>query len=67
MDIRFISSMTVEDEARVAAALLDFVSAFLDSMPVAYTLRVDTSAGLRFQRTHPTLRVTSGSNEPPPR
>ena len=56
MDIRFISSITQEDEARLAPALLDLISALLDQLPVAYTLRIETAGGTTFQRTHATLR-----------
>jgi hypothetical protein len=52
MDIRFISSLTPDDEARLAPALLDLIGALLDGLPIAYTLRIESSAGTVVQRSH---------------
>ena len=52
MEIRFISSLTAEDEEMFAPAVLKAVSAFLDQLPIAYTLRIETSAAQVFQHTH---------------
>ncbi len=52
MDIRFISSLTPEDENRIAPALLSAVSSVLDRMPIAYTLRFETVSGRAFQHVH---------------
>lgn len=65
MEIRFISSITPDDEARVAPALIDLISALLDSLPMAYTLRVETSGGTILQRTHPTLNLQGGQPNAP--
>ena len=52
MEIRFISSLTAEDEELFAPAVLKAVSAFLDQLPIAYTLRIETSGAQVFQNTH---------------
>ena len=52
MDIRFISSLTADDEDAFAPALLKAVSAILDQFPIAYTLRVETTGAQVFQHTH---------------
>jgi hypothetical protein len=52
MEIRFISSLTADDEALYAPAVLKAVSAFLDHLPIAYTLRIETSGSQVFQHTH---------------
>ncbi len=52
MEIRFISSLTPEDENRIAPALLSAVSSVLDRMPIAYTLRFETVSGRSFQHVH---------------
>jgi hypothetical protein len=52
MDIRFISSLTAEDEDLFAPALLKAVSALLDQLPIAYTIRVETTGAQVFQHTH---------------
>lgn len=52
MEIRFISSLTADDEEVFAPAVLKVVSAFLDQLPIAYTLRIETSGAQVFQHTH---------------
>jgi hypothetical protein len=52
MEIRFISSLTAEDEALYAPAVLKAVSAFLDQLPIAYTMRIETTGSQVFQHTH---------------
>lgn len=52
MDIRFISSLTAEDENAFAPALIKAVGAVLDQFPIAYTLRVETTGAQVFQHTH---------------
>jgi hypothetical protein len=55
MDIRFISSLTAEDENAFAPALLKAVAAVLEQFPIAYTLRVETTGAQVFQHTHPSF------------
>ena len=55
MDIRFISSLTPEDENAFAPALLRAVGAILDQFPIAYTMRVETNGGQVYQHTHPSF------------
>jgi hypothetical protein len=52
MQIRFISSLTAEDEEVFAPAVLKAVTAFLDQLPIAYTLRIETSGARVLQHTH---------------
>jgi hypothetical protein len=52
MEIRFISSLTAEDEELFAPAVLKAASALLDQLPIAYTLRIETSGAQVFQHTH---------------
>ena len=52
MEIRFISSLTAEDEELFAPAVLKAVTAFLDQLPIAYTLRIETSGARVLQHTH---------------
>ena len=55
MDIRFISSLTAEDENAFAPALLKAVGAILDQFPIAYTIRIETTGAQVFQHTHPSF------------
>jgi hypothetical protein len=52
MDIRFVSSLTAEDENLFAPALLKAVGALLDQLPIAYTVRIETTGAHVFQHTH---------------
>lgn len=52
MEIRFISSLTAEDENTFAPALLKAVGTLLDQMPIAYTIRIETTGAQVFQHTH---------------
>jgi hypothetical protein len=52
MDIRFVSSLTPEDENLFAPALLKAIGALLDQLPIAYTIRIETTGSQVFQHTH---------------
>jgi hypothetical protein len=52
MEIRFISSLTADDEDQYAPAVLKAVSALLDEFPIAYTIRIETTSSQVFQHTH---------------
>jgi len=52
MEIRFISSLTAEHENAFAPALLKAVGALLDQLPIAYTMRIETTGAQVFQHTH---------------
>ena len=51
MEIRFISSLTAEDEALFAPAVLAAISALLEHLPIAYTMRIETTGAQVFQHT----------------
>jgi len=53
MEIRFISTLTADDEGQMAPALMNAVTALLDALPIAYTLRIETLGAQVFQHTHP--------------
>jgi hypothetical protein len=50
MDIRFISSLTPEDECRIAEAVCAVVGSLLDQFSVVYTIRIETSDGQLLHR-----------------
>ena len=52
MEIRFISSLTAEDENMFAPALLKAVGVLLDQLPIAYTVRIETTGSQVFQHSH---------------
>lgn len=52
MNIRFVSSLTPEDEDRFAPQLLKAISALLDQLPIAYAIRIETSRSQLFEHSH---------------
>ena len=52
MNIRFVSTLTPDDEERVAPGVLNALRLILDSMPLAYTIRIETANGRVFQHAH---------------
>lgn len=64
MEIRFISSLTPEDENRIATALLAAAGELLDQAPIAYTIRVATATGKVFQRSHSPAIDEPAGDEP---
>ena len=52
MEIHFISTLTPDDEDLFAPAVLKAVSALLDHVPIAYTIRIETTGSQVFQHTH---------------
>jgi len=53
VNIRFTSSLTPEDENIVALAVLNALSGVLDLLPIAYTIRIDTSDSQVYQHSGP--------------
>ena len=58
MNVRFVSSLTPEDEARLAPVLVKLCELVLDQLPIVYNLRVETSGDLVFQHSSAGLNLT---------
>ncbi|RPJ85307.1 MAG: hypothetical protein EHM13_01485 [Acidobacteria bacterium] len=52
MEIRFISSLTPDDENRIASAVLVAVGRLLEDLPIAYMLKIETVSGAVLHHTH---------------
>ena len=52
MDIHVVSTLTIEDEDRMADALVAALAELLDGLPIAYALRIETSGAKVLQRTN---------------
>lgn len=52
MNIRFVSSLTTEDELRLAEGLLAAFTSLLDQFPLAYTLKIEAGGGGVLQHSH---------------
>lgn len=53
MDIHLISSLTDDDEDRFASVVLNAMSDLLGNTPVAYSVRIETTAGKVLQQSRP--------------
>ena len=53
MDIHLVSTLTSEDEERVAGTFLTALTELLDKLPIAYALRIETSGTQVMKRTTP--------------
>jgi hypothetical protein len=56
MEIRVVSSLTADDEVRVAPVLLDELAQLLGRMPIAYDIRIQTAGDRVFSCRHPQER-----------
>lgn len=52
MDIHFVSSLSPEDEIRLAEGLITALAAVLDQLPIAYTLRIDAAGSRVLSHSH---------------
>jgi hypothetical protein len=60
MDIRLVSSLTPDDEARLAPSLMAALTNLLDQLPIRYTVRFETAAGKAFAHDHAPVEVPLG-------
>ena len=62
MDIHFISSLTPDDEDRLAPVLIAALRPLLEMSPIAYTIRIRTASNSVYQHTRTEL---AGDASPP--
>jgi hypothetical protein len=65
VDIRLISSFTAEDEDLFAPVVLNAIAELLDKAPVAYSIRVRTTAGTIVQHSGSTIDRAPQMPRPP--
>jgi hypothetical protein len=51
VNIRFTSSLTPEDENAIAPGLLTAIANILDLLPIAYSIRIDTTDGQSYHHS----------------
>lgn len=59
MEIHLVSSLTSDDESRLAPAMLAAIGRVLERLPVSYSLRIQTAAGNAIHHNHTAPRGTS--------
>ncbi len=52
MEIHLVSSLTPDDESRLAPSMLAAIGRILDRLPVTYSVRIETSAGNAIHHNH---------------
>jgi hypothetical protein len=67
MEIRLISSLTPDDENRLAPKVLAAVGHVLEGLPVSYSIRIVTAVGnaILQNRTAPQNGTAAGPDGPP--
>jgi hypothetical protein len=58
MEIDLVSSLTPDDESRLAAKVLAAIGGVLDGLPVSYSIRIETANGDALHRSHNAGRDT---------
>lgn len=53
MNIRFTSTLSAEDENRLAPAVIQVISGLLDMLPIAYVVQIETSDLKQYRTTGP--------------
>jgi hypothetical protein len=61
VNIRFTSSLTPEDENRIAPVVLSALAGILDLLPIAYAIRIDTADARVYQHTGPLVESPAGT------
>jgi hypothetical protein len=59
VNIRFVSTLTPEDENAMAPAVLKAVATILDLLPIAYMLRIDTADAQVYQHIRQDAQTSS--------
>ena len=65
MEIRFVSTLTAEDEVRLAEGLLTAFTSLLDRWPTAYNLRIDAGDSTVLLHSHSPVEMTAAAGAAP--
>jgi len=66
VNIRFVSTLTPEDENAMAPAVLRAVATILDLLPIAYMLRIDTADAQVYQHIRQDAHTSSQAGDAMP-
>ena len=53
MIVRFVSSLNHEEETLLARAILKAAAGLLDPLPIAYSIRIETSGSTVYEHSRP--------------
>ncbi len=66
MEIHLVSSLTPDDESRLAPQLLAAIGGVLDGLPVSYSVRIETTVGDAIHHNRKAVRISElGVDKPP--
>ncbi len=63
MEIHLVSSLTPDDESRLAPRVLAAIAGVLEGLPVSYSVRIETAVGNAIHHNH-TAREDDRSQAP---
>jgi hypothetical protein len=66
MEIHLVSSLTPEDENRLAPRVLAAIGEVLETLPVSYSVRIETATGNAIHHSH-TARQADFAARPKPK
>ena len=61
MEIHLVSTLTPDDERRLAPSVLEAIGGVLDGLPVSYAVRIKTHIGSPIYRSHEVSRADDAS------
>lgn len=59
MEIHLVSSLTPDDESRLAPVMLVAIGRILDRLPVTYSVRIETAGGKAIHHHHTANNIAS--------
>ncbi len=63
MEIHLVSSLTSDDETRLAPKVLAAIGSVLEGLPVSYSVRIETAEGNAIHHNH-TAQEGDGGRDP---
>ena len=65
MEIHLVSSLTPDDESRLAPRVLAAIGSVLEDLPVSYSVRIETASGSAIHRSHRATSADTADNPSP--
>ncbi len=63
MEIHLVSSLTPDDESRLAPQVLAAIGSVLDGLPVSYSVRIETALGDAIHHNRKAVRVLTREDQ----
>jgi hypothetical protein len=66
MEIHLVSSLTPDDENRLAPRVLKAIEDVLERLPVSYSVRIETAIGNAIHHNHTAVHLVTDESTPRP-